>query len=85
MEELVFVYGGVFFLSLKEQEEFSRQYKALVNLIKPKYCADFKKDTNIQKEFCLTHTNQNCKYLCPELKSNMLKPTDRRRLLNFII
>ena len=36
--ELVFVYGGVFFLSLTEQENFSRQYKALVDLIKPKYC-----------------------------------------------
>ena len=35
-EELVFVYGGVFFLSLKEQEDFSRKYKALVNLIKHK-------------------------------------------------
>ena len=83
-EELVFVYGGVFFLSLEEQEDFSRQYKALVNLIKPKYCFDFKKDLEIQDEFCLTHNHQNCKYNCPELKSNMLKPSDRRRLLNFI-
>ncbi len=83
-EELVFVYGGVFFLSLKEQENFSRQYKALVNLIKPKYCQDFRKDIDIQTEFCLTHNHQNCKYLCPELKSNMLKHSDRRRLLNFI-
>lgn len=84
IEELVFVYGGVFFLSLKEQEDFSRQYKTLVNLIKPKYCLDFKKDTDIKNEFCLTHNHQNCKYFCPELKSNMLKSSDRRRLLNFI-
>lgn len=42
-DELVFVYGGVFFLSLNQQENFSRQYKALVDLIKPKYCKDYKK------------------------------------------
>lgn len=82
--ELVFVYGGVFFLSLAEQENFARQYKALVDSIKPKYCSDFKKNNNIQSNFCLTHNHQNCKYVCPELKSNMLEPTDRRRLLNFI-
>lgn len=68
-EELVFVYGGVFFQSLKEQENFSRQYKALVDLIKPKYCLDFRKDLNLQNDFCLTHNHQNCKYVCPELKS----------------
>ena len=83
-EELVFVYGGVFFLSLTEQENFARQYKALVDLIKPKYCSDFRQNNNIQSDFCLTHNHQNCKYVCPELKSNMLKPSDRRRLLNFI-
>lgn len=82
--ELVFVYGGVFFLSLKEQEDFSRKYKALVNLIKPKYCPDFKQDKTLKDNFCSTHNHQNCKYFCPELKSNMLKPSDRRRLLNFI-
>ena len=82
--ELVFVYGGVFFLSLKDQENFSRQYKALVNTIKPKYCKDFKQDNKLTDQFCISHTYQNCKYKCPELKSNMLKPSDRRRLLNFI-
>ena len=82
--ELVFVYGGVFFLSQKEQENFSRQYKSLVNIIKAKYCKNFAKDNNLDDNFCLLHTSQNCKYTCPELKSNMLKPKDRRRLLNFI-
>lgn len=82
--ELVFVYGGVFFFSLKEQENFSRQYKALVNKIKPKYCKDFKLDLSLNNKFCSTHYHKNCKYTCPELKSNMLKPHDRRRLLNFI-
>mgnify|MGYP005758425105 CR=1 FL=1 len=82
--ELVFIYGGVFFLSLKEQENFSRQYKALVDIIKPKYCKSLKNDISITNEFCISHSYQNCKYNCPELKSNMLKPKDRRRLLNFI-
>ena len=82
--ELVFVYGGVFFLSLTEQENFSRQYKALVDLIKPKYCNDFKKNLALNEYYCSTHNYYNCKYSCPELKSNMLKPSDRRRLLNFI-
>ena len=82
--ELVFVYGGVFFLSLKEQENFSRQYKALVDLIKPKYCKSFSKNDSLNKKHCTTHNYQNCIYTCPELKSNMLKPHDRRRLLNFI-
>lgn len=83
-DELVFVYGGVFFLSQKEQENFARQYKALVNIIKPKYCKNLKNDSTINNNFCKTHSYQNCKYNCPELKSNMLKPHDRRRLLNFI-
>ena len=39
-DELVFVYGGIF-LSLEEQENFARQYKSLVNNIKPKYCKNF--------------------------------------------
>lgn len=82
--ELVFVYGGVFFLDLKEQENFSRQYKALVDIIKPKYCKNLKNDDSLTNEFCISHFYQNCKYNCPELKSNMLRPKDRRRLLNFI-
>ena len=83
-DELVFVYGGVFFLSLNQQENFSRQYKALVDLIKPKYCKDYQKDDTLDNSFCITHNYQNCKYNCPELKSNMLRPQHRRRLLNFI-
>lgn len=82
--ELVFVYGGVFFLSLNEQENFSRQYKSLVNLIKSKYCKNFHKDTTLTTDHCLYHNFQNCSYVCPELKSNILEPADRRRLLNFI-
>jgi hypothetical protein len=56
--ELVFVYGGVFFLSLKEQENFSRQYKTLVNRIKPKYCESFSKDDSLNEKHCATHNYQ---------------------------
>ena len=83
-KELVFVYGGIYFLSLIEQENFSRQYKALVNGIKSKYCKNFIEDNTITNNFCLYHSYKNCKYNCPELKSNMLESKDRRRLLNFI-
>lgn len=83
-DELLFVYGGVFFLSLQEQENFARQYKALVNAIKPKYCKEFSFDSSIDRAFCTEHNYRNCKYVCPELKSNMLSYNDRRRLLNFI-
>lgn len=83
-KELLFVYGGVFFLSLTDQENFSRQYKALVNTIKSKYCRDFQKDSSLNNTFCTNHYYKNCKYTCPELKSNMLESKDRRRLLNFI-
>ena len=82
--ELLFVYGGVFFLSLTDQENFDRQYRALVNTIKSKYCSDFKKDSSLNDKHCEKHSHQNCKYNCPELKSNMLQSKDRRRLLNFI-
>ncbi len=82
--ELVFVYGGIFFLSLKEQENFSRQYRSLVDQIKSKYCKSLKNDSNLNNNFCISHYSKTCKYTCPELKSNMLKANDRRRLLNFI-
>lgn len=84
--ELVFVYGGVFFLSLQQQEDFSRQYKVLVDSIKPKYCNSTLQSRAFSETYCNSHNSQNCQYgcNCPELKSNMLKPKDRRRLLNFI-
>ena len=82
--ELVFVYGGVFFLSLKEQDNFSRQYKTLVNIIKPRYCKEFNDCLELTEDFCMKHDTKNCEYECPELKSNMLNKKDRRRLLNFI-
>lgn len=82
--ELVFVYGGVYFLSLEEQNEFSRQYKNLVDTIKPNYCRKFKTDDSLDEEHCKNHNHKNCKYRCPELKSKTLDSKHRRRLLNFI-
>lgn len=82
--ELVFVYGGVYFLSLEEQENFTRQYRAIVNSIKPDYCKAFQRNNTLNKQHCLYHNYRNCMYKCPELKSSMLERADRRRLLNFI-
>lgn len=80
----VFVYGGIFFLSLREQEDFVRQYKLQVNRIKRKYCKDFKNDTLLSDDFCNAHNQNNCKYKCPELKSSLLEAKHRRWLLNLI-
>ena len=83
-QERVFVYGGVYFLSRRAENDFARQYRHLVNLLKYKYCKGFKEDGTLTPGFCRIHKTQNCKYKCPELKSNMLVPHDRRRLVNFI-
>lgn len=84
IDDPIFVYGGIIFLSKDEKDGFIRQYSALVNAIKPKYCKNFKIDDNINNEFCLTHTKKNCKYNCPELKSSLIQPSDKRRFLNLI-
>lgn len=83
-DQSLFVYGGVYFLSKQEADDFSRQYRSIVNSIKSKYCKDFSNDNNINKYFCITHNSNNCDYKCPELKSSKLKSQDRRHLLNFI-
>lgn len=82
--EPIFVYGGIIFLSKEEKDNFTRQYSALVNNIKPKYCNDFKRDTSINASHCLTHYKRNCRYNCPELKSTLINSSDKRRFLNFI-
>lgn len=84
MGDPIFVYGGIIFLSKDEKDEFIRQYSALVKTIKSKYCKYFKSDSNIDTNFCLTHTQKNCKYICPELKSSLISPSDKRRFLNLI-
>ena len=82
--EIVFVYGGVYFLSKDESDDFSRQYKSIVNSIKAKYCEDFRIDNSIDENFCHNHNSRSCNYNCPELKSSNLEKDDRRHLLNFI-
>lgn len=84
-KDIVFTYGGVFFLSLNEQEDFSRQYKALTNMIKFQYCKKISDNNLVKCNLCETTTkNIYSKKQCPELKSNMLDKKDRRRLINFI-
>jgi len=84
LSEPIFVYGGIIFLSKDEKDNFTRQYAALVNQIKPKYCKGFQLDTTLIEEYCLTHFKNSCKYNCPELKSSVIEPKDKRRFLNFI-
>ena len=72
IDDPIFVYGGIIFLSKDEKDNFLRQYSALVNLIKAKYCVELKQDNSINSDFCLTHSKQNCKYNCPELKSSLI-------------
>ncbi len=84
VDEKSFVYGGIYFLSLEEQKKFINMYKKIVNQIKINYCKNFSIDEEISKEFCYTHSSNKCKYRCPELKSNNLEYSDRKRLLKFI-
>ncbi|MBQ8299479.1 MAG: DUF3800 domain-containing protein [Clostridia bacterium] len=83
-QQNIFVYGGLYFLSKDESDNFSRQYKSIVNSIKPKYCNDFSNDDKLNEKFCKTHDSTTCSYKCPELKSSKLSSADRRHLLNFI-
>lgn len=83
-QQSIFVYGGVYFLSKEESDDFSRQYKSIVDSIKSKYCNDFLNDNTINELHCQTHNSNNCNYKCPELKSSKLHSKHRRHLLNFI-
>lgn len=69
--EKVSIYAGLVFTSKKEKDKFITQYRSIVKDIKCKYC---------QQDISVCSSNKDC----PELKSNMLEPQDRRRLLNFI-
>ena len=67
-KEIVCVYGGVVFFSKAEKDKFITQYRSIVNDIKCKYCLK----------------NNNCDNNCPELKSFNLKPSHKRRIMNYI-
>lgn len=83
-QQSIFVYGGIYFLSKDEADNFARQYKSIVNSIKSKYCNSFSKDNTINENFCKTHSSSSCHYQCPELKSSKLHSKHRRHLINFI-
>ena len=66
-----FVYGGIWFTSQTEKNNFKRKYKSIIKDIKCKYCSVF-----IDMGLCL--------HVCPEIKSISLSNSDRRRILNLI-
>lgn len=62
------IFGGLFFYSSQEYNEFVTKYKSIINNIKCKYC---------KKE------NNNCDKDCIEIKGNTrLKPNHRRWIYN---
>lgn len=67
-KELISVYGGIVFLSKKEKDKFITQYKSIISEIKCNYCK------NINK----------CNKKCPEIKNTNIKPSDKRRIMNYI-
>lgn len=67
-KELISVYGGLVFLSKKEKDKFITQYRSIINDIKCKYCNHL--DT--------------CNKNCPEIKNTNIKPSDKRRIMNYI-
>lgn len=63
------VYGGIVFLSKHEKDKFITQYRSIVKSLKCKYCEN---------------TINSCNNKCPEIKSSLLKNSDRRRFINYI-
>lgn len=67
-KELISVYGGIVFISKKEKDKFITQYKSIVNDIKCNYCRH----------------RENCDKRCPEIKNTNIKPSDKRRIMNYL-
>lgn len=63
------VYGGIIFTSKREQEDFGRKYKNILNQIKCKYCK-----SDISK----------CLHICPEIKDTNIKPQHKRWIWNLV-
>lgn len=63
------VYGGLVFFSKQERDKFIVQYRKIISNFKCKYCL---------QEMC------SCNKKCPELKSNNIKPSNRRWIMNYI-
>lgn len=68
-KECYSAYGGIVFLSKKEKDKFITQYRKIVKDVKCSYC-------KYKKEEC----NKNC----PEIKNTNIKPTDKRRIMNYL-
>ena len=68
-KEKISVYGGLIFLSKKEKDKFITQYRKIVNEIKCKYCAS---------------KPLECSKTCPEIKNTTIKPSDKRRVMNYL-
>lgn len=66
--ETVCVYGGLVFFSKHEKDKFITQYRSIINEIKCSYCGI-----------------KNCsRNKCPEIKNTNIKPSHKRRLINYI-
>ena len=68
-KELFTIYAGLVFTDKKKMQEFHNIYKSAVNNIKCNYC---------------NKTQNDCDNTCPEIKHNMLRKKDIRRLINII-
>lgn len=67
----VAIYAGLVFTDKHEKDKFITQYRSIVNEMKCKYCKDEINECSGSKN-------------CPELKHNMLKNSDNRRLMNYV-
>ena len=71
-KETISAYGGLVFLSKKEKDKFITQYRSIINSIKCGYCKNGKK------------CDKKCNKLCPEIKNTNIKPSDKRRIMNYV-
>ncbi|MBE6159146.1 MAG: hypothetical protein E7159_04920 [Firmicutes bacterium] len=67
--EKISVYGGLLFFSKKEKDKFITQYRSIINSIKCKYCR---------------YSSDVCNKKCPEIKNTNIRPSDKRRIMNYI-
>ena len=67
--EKISVYGGLVFFSKNEKDKFITQYRSIIDEIKCKYCKQ---------------ALGNCTKTCPEIKNTNIKPSDKRRIMNYI-
>lgn len=64
------IFGGLFFYSSMDYQNFINKYKMIINSIKCKYCSK-KKET--------------CDYHCVEIKgTTKMRPSDKRRIFNLV-